>query len=280
MKESYLFDRTLNNIVFEGRNKAYGAYKLRSAYHRHITIATIVATAIFSGGLIGSMVNSMLAGEADKYVKPTYIIKEPVVLYLPPPPVQPQPEPEKASAPSAVPEKIKVATEAYAEMKVMRDEDVTKEVELADQKDLAGANFGTTKVEGAKPDALAGLMQEEDLEGIDGGTGEAVPPVMNFADQMPEFKDGMDALMDYLGRKMRYPRPAQAAGIEGTVVVTFVVDRNGEINDVKVLKGLGFGIDEEAIRVVQGMPRWSPGMQNGKPVAVRFTLPVKFSLRK
>ncbi|MBB6612923.1 energy transducer TonB [Pontibacter sp. Tf4] len=280
MKESYLFDMTLNNIVFEGRNKAYGAYKLRSIYHRHITIAAIVAVATFSAGLVGPLVNSMVAGEKEKYVKPTLTIKDPVVIYLPPPPVAPQPE--KAPALPATPEKVKIATEVYADTKVVRDKDVVKEVELANQEDLKNANFGTAKEEGIKPDNLNTTLPEDALNGIDGGTGETAPAdeALIYADVMPQFEGGMDDLMKYLQRKMRYPGAAQSAGIEGTVVVTFIVDRTGKVSNVQVLKGLGFGTDEEAMRVVKGMPDWTPGQQNGRPVAVRYTLPIKFSLKK
>lgn len=281
MKESYLFDMTLNNIVFEGRNKAYGAYNLRKAYHRHIAIAAILAIAIFSAGLVGPLVNSIWAGDSEKYVKPTYIINEPIVIHLPPPPTIPDPVPEKAPVAPATPEKVEVATAAYAEMKVTRDELVTKEGELANQDELGDVIFGTAKVDGVKPSELDAVIPADDLNGIDGGAEEPAPnAVFENAEILPSFEGGMDDLVKYLSKKLRYPAPAQSAGVEGIVVVSFVVDRNGEINDVKVLKGLGFGTDEEAVRVVKSMPNWNPGRQNGQPVAVRYTLPIKFSLKK
>ncbi|MBJ6119884.1 TonB family protein [Pontibacter sp. BT310] len=278
MKESYLFDMTFNNIVFKGRNKAYGAYKLRRVYHRHIIIAAIVAIVIFSGGLISPIVNNMFFVAPEKYVKPVYDIIEPVTIVLPPPPVEKQQE----ILPPVMPAKVEVATEVYAKTKVVPDNTPVKEVELANQEDLKNADFGTKKKEGIDPADLPPIVPSDDLIGIDDGIGTATAPetsILDFAEEMPEYYGGLSAMSKYLGRKLNYPAAARSENIEGTVVVTFVVGRSGDIEDVKVLKGLGFGTDEEALRVIKSMPRWRPGKQNGMPVAVRYTLPIKFSLR-
>jgi len=96
---------------------------------------------------------------------------------------------------------------------------------------------------------------------------------------MPEFPGGEGALHQYLAENIKYPQMAKESGIQGRVFVTFVVERNGKVTDVKVLRGIGGGCDEEAIRVVQNMPSWTPGKQRGKPVRVQFNLPVKFTLQ-
>jgi protein TonB len=95
----------------------------------------------------------------------------------------------------------------------------------------------------------------------------------------PTFPGGESALFAYLSKSIKYPQMAQDAGIQGKVYVTFVVERDGSITDVKLMRGIGGGCDEEAIRVVKNMPKWSPGKQRGKPVRVQFTLPVHFKLR-
>ncbi|MBC5775946.1 energy transducer TonB [Pontibacter sp. KCTC 32443] len=280
MKESYLFDMTFNNIIFKGRNQAYGAYKLRRVYHRHIIIAAILAIAIFSGGLIGPLVNNIFFTPPERYVKPVIDIIEPITIVLPPLPVDP--EPVKETAPTAAPEKVKVKTEVYVANKIVPDDAPVKETIIANQEDLQNANIGVEKVDGVKPSDLPVTMPSDDLIGIDGGTGteeNTDNSIKDFAEIMPEYEGGFDALAKYMGRKMIYPGAARSAGIEGTVVVSFVVSRNGAIEDVKVLKGLGFGTDEEAMRVVRSMPRWKPGKQNGTPVAVRYTLPIKFALK-
>lgn len=99
------------------------------------------------------------------------------------------------------------------------------------------------------------------------------------ANVMPEFIGGETALFQYLSDHIRYPQMAKEAGISGKVYLTFVVDTNGAISNIEVLKGIGGGCDEEAVRVLRNMPRWNPGKNNGRPVRVHFNLPVSFTLK-
>ena len=103
--------------------------------------------------------------------------------------------------------------------------------------------------------------------------------IFQVVENMPEFPGGRAALMKYLATNIKYPPYAKEAGIQGRVFINFVVEKDGSITAVKVLRGIGGGCDEEAIRVVKNMPKWSPGMQRGKPVRVSFNLPVKFTLQ-
>jgi protein TonB len=93
---------------------------------------------------------------------------------------------------------------------------------------------------------------------------------------MPEFAGGQEALRRYMQRNLRYPGTALSTGVAGKVYITFVVNADGSISNVEVLKGLGYGLDEEATRVVRGMPAWKPGQQNNHAVAVRYTMPITF----
>ncbi len=97
-------------------------------------------------------------------------------------------------------------------------------------------------------------------------------------EQMPSFPGGQAALMKYLAEHIKYPELAKESGIQGRVFINFVVEPNGKIDHVKVLRGIGGGCDEEAVRVVKSMPKWIPGRQRGKPVRVSFNLPIKFTL--
>lgn len=106
---------------------------------------------------------------------------------------------------------------------------------------------------------------------------EKVP--FTIVEHMPRFPGGETALMKYLSAHIQYPELAQESNIQGTVFIKFVVERDGSIDRVKVLRGIGGGCNMEAIRVVKNMPRWIPGKQRGRPVAVYFTLPVKFKLQ-
>ena len=103
--------------------------------------------------------------------------------------------------------------------------------------------------------------------------------IFTIVEEMPSFPGGEAELFKYLGKNIKYPEMANSAGISGVVYVTFVVDKDGKIKDVKVLRGIGGGCDEEAVRVVKNMPAWKPGKQRGKSVTVQYNLPIRFTLR-
>ncbi len=103
------------------------------------------------------------------------------------------------------------------------------------------------------------------------------PEIFTIVENMPSFPGGEEALFKFLGNEMKYPQMAKDAGVQGTVYVTFVIGADGKVKDVKVLRGVR-GLDEEAIRVVQKMPAWSPGKQRGKAVSVQYNLPIKFKI--
>ncbi|MBE0662865.1 MAG: energy transducer TonB [Bacteroidales bacterium] len=99
-----------------------------------------------------------------------------------------------------------------------------------------------------------------------------------FVEIMPTFPGGESAMRKFLGDRLRYPEQAKAAGISGTVYLSFVVERNGNISHVEILRGVEVSLNEEAIRVIKSMPAWSPGIQAGRPVRVKFNTGIKFVL--
>lgn len=134
------------------------------------------------------------------------------------------------------------------------------------------------------PDDIAIIIDMDEVDDVtifDIPEPEEVDPdrVFFVADKMPEFPGGTSALMKYLQRQVRYPAMPQELGIQGRVYVQFVVNKKGEIVDVKIMKGVDRYLDEEALRVVKNMPPWKPGEQSGKAVNVSFQLPINFKLR-
>ncbi len=101
-----------------------------------------------------------------------------------------------------------------------------------------------------------------------------------IVETMPAFRGGQQKLFEFLGNNLVYPQEAKEAGIEGQVFVEFYIEKDGTVCDAKVLHGIGYGCDEEALRVIGLMPKWSPGKQRGKAVRVRYTLPINFKLSK
>ena len=102
--------------------------------------------------------------------------------------------------------------------------------------------------------------------------------IFQVVETMPTFPGGDAARIKYLQNNLKYPTMARESGIQGKVFVTFVVEKDGSITDVKVLRGIGGGCDEEAVRVIKNMPKWKPGKQRGKPVRVQFNMPIVFKL--
>ncbi|MFT5884371.1 MAG: protein TonB [Arcticibacterium sp.] len=103
-------------------------------------------------------------------------------------------------------------------------------------------------------------------------------PIFVASEVMPEFKGGLKKMYKSLGQNLKYPQLATRNGIEGKVIVSFVVEKDGQISGIKILKGIGFDCDKEAARVIQKMPKWSPGFQNGSPVRVSYTIPLSFQI--
>lgn len=118
-----------------------------------------------------------------------------------------------------------------------------------------------------------------DIPVIEPEEGPSEPEIFTVVEEMPTFPGGDQALLEYMAKNTKYPPLARENGLQGIVVVTFVVDEKGNISNVQVLRGIGGGCDEEAIRVVKSMPAWKPGKQRGMPVRVQYNLPFRFTLR-
>ena len=112
-----------------------------------------------------------------------------------------------------------------------------------------------------------------------GGNAENNDTIFKVVDQMPEFPGGVEALMQYLGSNIKYPEQAKRDSIQGRVFVQFVVEKDGSVSGAKILRGIGGGCDEEALRVISSMPNWQPGLdENDEPVRVEYNIPIKYAL--
>ena len=149
-------------------------------------------------------------------------------------------------------------------MTVVDDDVELADVEIASSEDDASVAQQETYV--------APVVEEEEEE-------EAAQQIFTVVEKQPEFPGGMAELMKFLAKSIKYPVIAQENGIQGRVVCSFVVNRDGSIVDIQVMRGVDPSLDKEAVRVIGTMPKWKPGEQRGKPVRVRFILPVQFRLQ-
>lgn len=260
---------SLDDIVFEYRNKNYGAFFLRKIYNKHVTIATIIAIALFILFISAPLIAKYLGG-GDDSSKVAQVEK--VVELAEPPSLENKPPPPPPELPPPPPPPV-VSTVKFTPPVIKKDEEVREEEEIPDQKELEDVVIATETVVG-------NTTEEVLVEAAPTEVGEVVDnQIFTFVEQNPEFPGGLEAMYKYLGKNIRYPAVASRNGLEGNVILQFVVGKEGEISDIQVVKSLGGGTDEEAIRVVKTMPKWAPGKQNGRSVNVRYTLPVRFKLQ-
>lgn len=139
---------------------------------------------------------------------------------------------------------------------------------------IANANWTKAKEE-ILPEGIADpIAMEGDTRQIP--TDDNADQVYNLVEEMPEYPGGAAAMMDYIKRNTNFPEEAKAAGIQGKVVANFVIDEEGKIIEVNIVRSLGYGCDEEALRLINSMPKWTPGKQKDKPVKVRMVVPINF----
>ena len=248
---------SLEEMVFKGRNQSYGAYVLRKKYQKYVTVAMIITLILLIGAVaypvIASYISKNRIIKEEKSVE-TEILNAPKEDLPPPPPPPPPPE--------AMAEKVK-----FTVPKVVED---TVETGLATQDDLSAK--GNTEAP-AEEEIKVEEVKEQVIQQ------EAPKEIFTVVEEQPGYPGGDEARIKFLQENIKYPEEAKELGVQGKVFVTFVVEVDGSITDVKVLRGIGAGCDEEAIRVVKSMPKWVPGKQRGVPVRVQFNLPIKFTLQ-
>lgn len=256
------------DIIFEGRNKEYGAYALRRIYNKYISISTTGGAILFALIVSYPLITASLFKEdvVEKDKPKTRIIEFDKVAI---PPI----DKEDLQVPKTVPPKTSMVKFLVPEI---RPDELVPIESFPTQEEMVGKNPGTETVEGD----INGI---DDIELIEPMIPEIIEPVKEqihtWAEEMPKFSGGDRVLLSFFAQNIVYPEIAKRAGVEGKVILTFVIDKNGDVKDVQVAKGIGAGCDEEAMRVLKIMPRWNPGKQNGKPVLTRINIPVVFKLK-
>lgn len=248
-------------LVFEGRNKAYGGYVLRKKYERSAAMALFIA--VFSIIIAFSIPKIMSLLEKINLSKESKMT-ESVTLEEPPPIDKATPPPPPVIPPPPVQQTIK-----FTPPKVVKDEEVVEPPPT--QEEVKDVQVATVTQEGSKD--VIDVPDNPVVGDPDDGK------VFTVVEEMPTFPGGDEKLFEYIQKNIKYPAIARENGISGRVYLTFVVDKEGRIKDVRLLRGIGGGCDEEAMRVVRSMPDWKPGRQNGRSVQVQYNLPVNFTLR-
>ena len=276
-----LYDPKWVDLVFAGKNQDYGAYRLRkgtSGRNIKALVILIIAAALVGGFLAWKVIEQQNAEQQQAYMEAMQLAqlqKEAKKQEKKQEQVKPKVEPKK---------EIPVARETQKFVApVIKKDELVKETNQMKQMDQLDAKIavGTETHEGAK---------DRTIEAVRNDIAVATPPpapkeevtqkVFDVVEVMPSFPGGQGALIQYLNSHVKYPVVAQENGIQGRVTISFVVERDGSITDVKVARSVDPSLDKEAARVVSSMPRWTPGKQNGSAVRVKFNVPVVFKLQQ
>ena len=277
MSKIDLISNEWTDLVFEGRNQSYGAYKLRKTTGKRNLWALIIVALAAVLLYLGLQLQRM--AEANKKVENTQAV-ELAKLNTEKKEAKVEKKEIIRQEPEKVVEQVKSSVKFTAPI-IKKDEEVKEEDEIKlDEVQKSDKAVGAFTVEGNDEVGGAVLKAKEDIAAPE-------PPkhvveetkIFTVVEQMPMFPGGDGALMSYLSSNIHYPTVAAENGVQGRVVVGFVVERDGSITDVNVLRSVDPSLDREAMRVVKGMPKWTPGKQNGSAVRVKYQVPVTFRLQ-
>lgn len=265
------------DLVFANRNKNYGAYDLRSKSSKIMTRALFVSGSLFVLACFSPLIYSKLVPKEEAVVEVAKPVDLTNVIHQM---KQDLPKPEEKPEPKKV-EPVKVKTVALSQNIV-----VVNKVDLPDPptiKEIQNAVISDKTQDGI----VAPNLVIPDAKGNGDGTGTAkegtgtadnAEYTTGGVDEYPEFAGGAKAWSKYMERNLRYPSRAQEESIAGKVFVSFVVEKDGSITDVSVIRGIGFGCDEEAMKVIKKSPLWKPGKNKGVPVRVRYNMAINFQI--
>jgi protein TonB len=284
-KEVDLSSREWCDLVFEGKNKDFGAYVIRTdspKRHTKAVVWTIIGTLLLGGIIIGIM-------KANEYLEAQRLKSEQeqeTVMVDMSATEEPEPEQERLEQPKpeVLPEEV-LQTVKVTELRIVEDEKVKKEDEIKTQEELQETQtaFGQKDNDKGTDDRneTKTLKDEVVVEKKTEPEKKKEEPekVFTSVEQMPQFPGGDAALMKYLSSHIQYPAMAAENNVQGKVILQFVVEKDGRVGEVKVARSVDKDLDKEAIRVVKSLPKFTPGRQNGQAVRVWYTLPVTFKLQ-
>ena len=270
------------DLIFEGKNKNFGAYTLRRASaKRHNRAMLVILVVLLIVALLGLLANTVLQ-QAD--ARPEDQVEQALIDYSTEDqqddePEEPEQQRVEEQLPEALPEEI-LNTVKATELAIVRDEEVVEEIKSQDDLKDTDTAVGTTDFDKGTDDLNVVrehkneiIVEEKKPEPVDDNK------VFDVVEQKPQFPGGEAALLKYVAEHIRYPAMAQENNIQGRVVVQFVVTKTGAVGEVKVVRGKDPDLDKEAVRVVKSLPKFVPGKMTGHAVNVWYTLPIQFKLQ-
>ena len=264
------------DLVFEGRNKAYGAYRLRKSTTKRNILAMVAVVILLVVAFIILTVKNFVDEQRAK-VAMTQVAE--LTNYDQPKKKAEVKQKKVEVEPERVVERVKSSIKFTAPV-IKKDEEVKEEDEIKlEEVEKSNKAVGAFNVQGNDEVGGEVLKAKDDIKAPEPPKHVEEEKVFDVVEQMPSFPGGTGALMKFLNENIHYPVVAQENGVQGRVVISFVVERDGHITDVQVARSVDPSLDKEAQRVVKSMPKWIPGKQNGSAVRVKFNVPVAFRLQ-
>lgn len=281
-KDVDLSSREWTDLIFDGKNKEFGAYQLRSQSARRHNLAMISVVVVIIVALLLSLLVSRIeraeetiVGEAEQEMVNVDTTQDDMEEQEEEVPEERFEEPEVEEV---LPEEV-LNTVKVTEIAIVEDSEVTKEDEVKTQEDLTqtATAFGATDNDQGTDDVT--VVKELKDEVVVEEKKPEPEQIFTAVEEAPKFPGGDAELYRFLSKNIRYPEMAQQNNIQGRVTVQFVVEKDGSIGQVKVVRGKDPDLDKEAMRVVKMLPKFIPGKMNGQAVRVWYTLPVNFKLQ-
>ena len=258
-------------LIFEGKNQAYGAYKMRANSTKRHNLAMFAVLVI---ALIGFTIPTLLKLATPKQKE---VMTEVTTLSKLEEPEIKQEEMKRVEPVAPPPPALKSSIKFTAPV-IKKDEEVHEDNEIKSQEELTSTKVAISIADVKGNDEENGA----DIADLKQVVTQAEPEpekVFDMVEQMPTFPGGQQELMAYLGKNIKYPTIAQKNKEQGRVIIQMVISKDGSLSNIKVLRSVSPSLDAEAIRVVGNMPKWEPGMQKGQAVPVKYTLPITFRLQ-
>jgi protein TonB len=279
MSQIDLIDNRWSDLMFENRNKEYGAYVLRRQTTARNIKSIITVLILFALVMVYMVAKNAYDDYQAKHQAQTQVTELTALQEQKKEAKVERKEIVKQEKVEQVVEKVKSSIKFTAPV-IKKDDEVRPEDEMKSQDEIMNSKVAVGFANVVGNDESGEVLKAKEVL-----VTEPVKPkeeenkVFDVVEQMPSFPGGMAALMAYLQKSIKYPPVAEENGIQGRVVCTFVVERDGSVTDVRVAKSVDPSLDKEAVRVVSAMPKWIPGKQNGQSVRVKYTLPVTFRLQ-
>jgi protein TonB len=267
-----IFDKDWSDLVFEGKNKEYGAYQIRKGRGKNAGVALAISVSLF---VLAILAPAIIAAINEQFKEEVVVKTDAEVVDVQ------EPEEKKPEEPEFEPPPPLKTTVAYTPPEIVDDNQVNEENMIKEIDELKDVDISTKNQQGDPDRGVDLSLLDEtgngDKDIIDDGDDDK--PFMSV-EQMPRFPGGEEALNEWLLKNTPYPAAARENGIDGTVIVQFTVDRTGDIKDAHVVRKVHPLLDEASMSAIKKMPNWSAGKQNGKAVSVLINLPFRFGIKE